>query len=206
MNLRNTHLVLFVLAAALMSVGCTAKESSRIGFISDYSNLEPVNKTSMRYLASGEEFSQYTSFIIEPVEIHFHAQAEGIKESRDDAQSLAIYMRGALVDAIADEYSVVSSPGPGVARVRIALTDIKKSSPALNTIPQSKLIGMGLGGAAMEGEIVDSQSGIQLAALIESKLGERLSLDGLSEWGDAKAVIDGWAKRLRERLDEAHGK
>jgi len=205
MRYGQTLLLVLIMAGSLCSVGCSAKKSSKVGFISDYSQLEPAGDTSMRYLAPGNLIGNYEAFIIDPVAIHFHGQAEGVKESREDAQNLAIYMRGALVDAISDKYKVVSRPGPNVARVRVALTDVKKSSPALNTLPQSKLIGMGLGGAAMEGEIVDSQSGVQLAALIESRLGERLSLDGLSKWGDAKAVIDGWAERFRDRLDEAHG-
>lgn len=205
MEYRKTFVLTLMVAVAFMSAGCSAKKSARVGFISDYSQLEPAGDTSMRYLAPGNALAKYDAFIIDPVQIHFHAQAEGKDTERQDVESMAIYMRGALVDAVADKYKIVSNPGPRVARVRIALTDVKKSSPALNALPQSKLIGMGLGGAAMEGEIIDSQSGMQLAALIESRLGERLSLEGLSKWGDAKAVIDGWAKRLRERLDEANG-
>jgi hypothetical protein len=205
MRLNQTMVLLLLVTMSLMSVGCSAKKAVSVGFISDYSNLEPAGDNSMRYLAPDNAMASYSSFIIDPVKIHYHAQAEGKDTPREDAENLAIYMRGALVDAIADKYKVVSSPAPGVARIRIALTDIKKSSPAMNVLPQTKLIGMGLGGVAMEGEIVDTQSGRQLAALIESKLGERLSLDGLSDWGDAKAIIDGWAERLRVRLDEAHG-
>jgi hypothetical protein len=29
-----------------------------------------------------------------------------------------------------------------------------------------------------------------IVPVVESQLGDRLSLDGLSEWGDAKAVMD----------------
>ena len=47
---------------------------------------------------------------------------------------------------------------------------------------------------------------VQLAAVVESQLGSRLSLDGLSTWGDAKAIMDGWAVRFRERLDQIHGR
>jgi hypothetical protein len=64
-------------------------------------------------------------------------------------------------------------------------------------------MGTGLGGASMEFEVLDSQTGVQIGAAIESQLGNRLSLKGMSKWGDAKAVMDDWAKRLRARLDEA---
>ena len=68
-----------------------------------------------------------------------------------------------------------------------------------------KLLGSGLGGASLEAEILDSVSHEQLAALVESKLGNRFRLEGLAKWGDAKRIMDNWAKWVRERLDEAHG-
>ena len=57
----------------------------------------------------------------------------------------------------------------------------------------------------MEAEMIDSQTGRQIVAVVESQIGKRLSLAGINTWGDAKAVMDDWAHRLRERLDEAHG-
>jgi hypothetical protein len=58
----------------------------------------------------------------------------------------------------------------------------------------------------MEAELVDSQTGEQIGALIESKKGSRLSLAGMTRWGDAKAAMDEWAQRFEQRLDEAHGR
>lgn len=46
--------------------------------------------------------------------------------------------------------NVVYLPVPVVARVRVALTDIEKIN-AVNILPQSSLLGVGLGSAAMEG-------------------------------------------------------
>jgi hypothetical protein len=88
----------------------------------------------------------------------------------------------------------------------VALTDIKKSKIAQNILPQTKLIGTGLGGASMEAEVLDSQTKVQLAAIVQSQLGNSLSLDGLSTWGDAKAVMEDWAVQFRERLDQIHGR
>ena len=57
---------------------------------------------------------------------------------------------------------------------------------------------------SMEGEVIDSQTGEQIGAVIQTQKGSRLSLAGVKKWGDAKAVMDEWAKRFRKRLDEAH--
>ncbi len=55
----------------------------------------------------------------------------------------------------------------------------------------------------MEAELVDSRSGRQIVALIESRMGDRLSFVSQTAWDDTRAVMDEWAGRLRKRLDEA---
>jgi hypothetical protein len=185
----------------MMSTGC-AQQIKKTGFLSDYSRLEPKDD-GMRYIDI-KRLGDYSKFIIEPVTFHLHGKGDepGMKTRIE----LANHMHNAIINAIKDRYMIVSQSAEGVARVRIAITDVKKSSPALNAIPQTKLTGVGLGGASMEGEVVDSETGEQIGAVIEGQKGKRLSMAGLSKWGDAKAVMDGWAKRFRKRLDEAHGR
>ena len=55
-----------------------------------------------------------------------------------------------------------------------------------------------------EGEIVDSVTGVQVAAGIDSETGSRLSFSGLSKWGDAEAVMTDWAQKSTKRIQEAH--
>jgi len=43
-------------------------------------------------------------------------------------------------------------------------------------LPQASLMGAGVGGAAMEAELVDSVTGKQIGAVIESRKGSRKSL------------------------------
>ena len=111
-----------------------------------------------------------------------------------------------VIEQLSADYKVVYRPGPGIARIRHALTDLQKSNPALNTVPQTKLAGLGLGAASMEGEVLDSETGEAIAAVVQSQSGSRLSLDGMSDWGDVKAIIDGWAKEFKGRFDAAHGR
>ena len=200
--------LLMLLAIAVMAVqyGCTAQRAQKTGFLSDYSRLEAQSDVSSRYLAPNNRLASYSKFIIDPVVIHFHtrSKAKG-KLKEEDLRDLKNYMHDALVKAIEDRYDIVYQPGHGVARLRSALTDLKKSGIVQNVLPISKAVGSGLGGASLEAELLDSQTGEQIGAIVESQLGKRLSLDGYSTWGDAKAVMDGWAKRFRKRLDETHG-
>jgi hypothetical protein len=203
MNKRN---LLTVLAIALVAAqcGCSAKLGRQTGFLSDYTKLDRQSDISYRYI--GPYLGRYSQFIVDPVKVHFHASSKAGKLSAENITDMQNYMHAAIVSAISDRYSIVYRPGPGVARIRVALTDLKKSKIVQNIWPGSKLAGTGLGGASLEAELVDSRDGTQIGAVVESQLGERLSLDGLSTWGDVKAIMDGWAKRLRERLDEAHGR
>ena len=200
--------LVMILAVGIMfaQCGCTAQRAKKTGYLSDYSKLEAQSDVSFRYLAPGNLLRDYSNFIIDPVVIHFHArsEAEG-KLKENEISDLKNYMHNALVTAIEARYEIVYRPGPGTARVRVAITDLKKSGIIQNILPIGKAVGSGLGGASLEAELLDSQTGTQIAALVESQLGNRLSLDGYSTWGDAKAIMNDWAKRFRKRIDEAHG-
>jgi hypothetical protein len=208
--MKNTLLIITAAAIMALQSGCQSKKITQAGFLNDYSRLETVSDTSMRYLPPPNQFRQYSQFIIDPVVIHFHTGSKAIaqrskgKLSEQDLTDLTNYMRDAIVKAVSDRYAIAYQPAPGVARVRVALTDLKKSNVLLNIYPSSKLLGLGLGAVSLEAEIIDSHTGDQIAAFVESQEGNRFSFDGLSEWGDAKAIMDRWAKRFRKHLDDAH--
>ncbi len=186
----------------IITTGCANKVRTT-GFLSDYSYLLPADG-GLRYI-NMQLLGNYSKFIIDPVVVRLYGIPLGARPDPVMSIALANYMHNAIVNVINDRYMIVSQPAAGVARVRVAITDIERSTPALNVLPQTKLTGAGLGGASMEGEIIDSQTGKQIGAVIQSQKGKMISLEGLTEWGDAKAVMDDWAKRFRKRLDEAHG-
>jgi len=196
-----------VSAVSIFFVGCVAETPRYTGFLSDYSKLESQSNTSFRYLDM-TELGKYSKFIIEPVEMRLYKSSEASSSlSQEDRTDIKSYMHAALVKALeGGPYEIVYRPGPGVARVRVAITDLKKSEIIQNTMPLTKLAGTGLGGASLEAELVDSQTHKQIGAVVESQVGDRLSLDGYATWGDAKAIMDGWAERFRARLDESRSK
>ncbi len=103
-------------------------------------------------------------------------------------------------------YRVVSAPGKGVMRLRIAITDVEESEPLLNIHPAMKLTGAGLGGASMEAEGIDSLTGERIGAIVETRSGNRISVAaGLSRMGHAKQVMRYWVERFLKNLNKAHG-
>jgi len=76
----------------------------------------------------------------------------------------------------------------------------------MNIHPATKLSGLGLGGASMEAEALDSQTGERVFAVVDTRQGKRMSIGaGLSEFGHAKQVIEHWVERFVSRVDKAHG-
>ena len=206
-----TTIIVTAVVGIFVFCGCAAKTPEVTGFLSDYSKLSAQSDTSFRYAAPGNKLGNYSKFIIDPVETRFYtgskAEAKTAKGklSEEDIAKIKNYMRNALVKTIGDRYEVVQKPGPGVARMRVAITDLKKSGIAQNILPITKVAGTGLGGASLEAELIDSETHKQLGAIVESQVGKRLSLDGYSTWGDAKGIMNSWAKRFRDHLDKAHG-
>ena len=191
---------LLILIAIGVMTGLAGCESSSppsqmpvTGFLSDYSGLEQISDTSYRYINPKYDLGNYTRFIVDPVEIVFNEQAKAKVKSWDEKEKLRAYMHKTFVSTLEPRYAAVAQqPGPKTARIRIALTNVQRSTP------------IKLGSASMEAELLDSQTNEQIAAIIESQ--EKGSPFGeYYDWENAKAIMDDWAKRLYNRLEEAHG-
>jgi hypothetical protein len=194
------------MGTVLLFAGCKATEPQKSGFIGDYSKLQQVSENSLVYV-NNQKLGQYSKFIVDKVQTRFPDANDEEKMNTAAVANLENRMRGAITsDLEHNGYQVVEQPGPGVARIRLALTDIKKGKPVFNVIPYSAIIGVGLGGATAEAEILDSQTHEQIAAAVESQLGKRFTLSGLSRYGNAETTIDDWAQRIVMRINYSHGR
>lgn len=196
-----------LIVAAAMFVGC-AQEMADSGFLRDYSALKPnpAMDGALYYQHPSKSLKEYRRFIIEPVVIHFAPNAAGTGIDPDELKELADYWREEAVKALSQRYQVVTVPGPGVLRIRAAITGIKKTTAVFNIHPAMKASGIGLGGASMEAEALDSQTGERIVAVVDSRMGSRLGVvSGLQTYGHAKEVLGFWVDRFVTRLDEAHG-
>jgi hypothetical protein len=195
--------VLMVVAVGLMLIqcGCGSSGVSKTGFLTDYSRLREESGSTLRYI-NQQALARYSNFIVDRVEVHFHsgAKSQG-KLTRKEINDLTNYMHARIVRAVEDSGKRIAyQPAAGVARLRVALTDITKSTAA-SLVPQAKLLGVGLGGASMEAEIVDSMTGEQIGAVVEAQKGSKIPFANLGEWDAARQVMNDWAKRLQKRLE-----
>ena len=181
--------------------GCGSEELQQAGFLSDYSRLRPKNDYSMVYI-NETLLKKYSAFIVDPVQMHLMHEAESTKKlTAAQKVELRNYMQKKLAAAVRKTgKDVVYSRAKNVAVIRTALTDIQKTD-LVNVVPIGSVAGIGVGGASVEFEIVDSMTGQQIAAAIESKKGSRIPFTNMGNWATAKSIMDDWAKRLQARLE-----
>ena len=165
-----------------------------------------IQNDNLRYV--GERVSEYDGFIIDPIAILFERDPENQVFTDKEIENLKQHAIDELTKQLTkdDGYAVVNEPGEGVARIRIGLVEVDDTIGILNVSIYTKVTGLGLGGASVEGEMVDSVTGEQIAAAIRWGSGSRVARAGYSHTGDAKIMFDKWAKQFRKQLDELHGR
>jgi len=202
------------------------------GFLGDYSQLQARPDSQLIYNYVYEkpdtDFAVYGKFLIEAVTVFPSKDADFKGINANDLALLQKYFRDALVKALTENkgYQVVEEPGPGVLRIRAAFTDLVPVNSVMNTattlIPQARLLSGVIGAATgsnlyvgqvgIEAEFLDAQTNERLAAVASKQAGKKYvpltgkKFDPAGTWGQVEQAMDYWAKKLRQRVDQLHGK
>jgi hypothetical protein len=210
---------LFLVAVLLLS-GCAAsgmKDVKQTGFFADYGQLQPGgdDRAALIYVNPDVDFKPYTKLMFERVSVFLSPTSESREIDPTILKELTDFYQNALLEAVKDGYEVVDQPGPDVLWVRVAITDMVPSNPTANTLSSIIPVGLvvagatkavsdanlGTGEAATEMEVLDSMTKERLAAAVERRQGGKAAFRG--KWEDTKRAFEYWAKRFRQRLDEA---
>ena len=205
-NFVKAGMFIVAVSIALLQLGCE-KSVVKTGFLSDYDKLETKSASSLQYV-NNRVLDRYSRFIVDPVNVRFQADSQAVKSqeegklSQSQIDDMTEYMHDSIVAAVMRSGNVVvNKSGPGIARIRSAFTDIDKSY-LVSYFPLTKMTGTGVGGASLEAEIVDSLTGEQIGAIVESQQGSTEPFDGLGDWDAAKQVMDEWSRRFEMRLSQ----
>jgi hypothetical protein len=211
-----------LLISALLLGGCAAggmKKVEQSGFLGDYSQLQPGGKdrAALLYIKPGVNLRSYDKIMFDRVVVVISDDVEYRAIDPALLKELTDYYQEALFNAVKNGYQVVDQPGPGVLRVRTAITDLKPSKPVANTLSSVTPPGiaaslavkiasddnLGTGEAGTEFEVLDAMTGERLAAGVDRRQGGKAIFHG--KWDDTKDAFDFWAKQFSTRLDELRG-
>ena len=173
---RKINSLLFVLLITFIGCQTTSEWPQLTGFLDSYAGMYRSNDVEGVFVIKhkAKNVTDYSQFLIDPVTIQLTPDAEAYKMERKDLERIARGFRSDIKRALAKNYTVVESPGAGVLRVRLAITDILKRSSA------------GSSKGLVEAEFVDTLTKERIAAVVTSAEG---------------MFLDEWASLLKGRLD-----
>jgi hypothetical protein len=213
--MRSFHrLALLVTAGTVFAVcSCSSGSQSPSGFLSNYKQLNAGFGTAdavATYVKPGVDFNAYDSVILDPVTTV--VAAPGLSPAV--CEQLAVNLGNSLASQIGGSFKIVSSPSPTTLRIRTALTDVIEGqqggipTATVHSAPHATLTGaIGseavaafISHVAFEGEILDSQTGERLAALIDHRLGVKRDASAATSWAAVRSALDQAVIRLRDRF------
>lgn len=203
------------LAGAVLLSGCTSSGSlgiggdgggvvasdaaaiSRTGFLSDYARLRPApgGEGMLCWRDANVDWRRYDKVLIERIQVYLKPGGKPSPIDPTDLKTLLDYFHGALVKAITPEAQVVNRAGPGVLRVRIALTELTPTNPleslAGTAVPYGFVAEIGSGAATgrpagstpymgdtgLAAQFRDGASGRVVAECADNEIGRKYAAD-----------------------------
>ena len=214
-----------VIGSAVRAQEAADQQQTSDPFLGDYAGLAPDAKNGdlLLYEKDPTVLKKYNKFIFDPITIYLLPEARDRGIDPDDLERLAKYFQQAVKDELAKSgtYQIVTAPGPDVAELRVAITNVEPTGGGKNAAVKGAATAATVGGApgasllvprlsvgrvSIEGEILDSVSGERLVAFVTGKSGRRWfsGLNTFKKWGDVEAAFRSWAKAFRARLDGVH--
>jgi len=203
-------LVILAVAVGVPGVACATDnlvhKDQYSGFLKDYSQLKEekdANKEPvMRYINSKLVSGAYNKIIIDPVVFYPEPHADENVDA-DTLSQIKDYFDKDLRQKIGEQAAIVDQAGPGVVRMRVAISAVADEAAALKPyqyIPFAFLlhaVKKAAGKSAMDAdlfaelELVDSQSGERLGAVVKKGIGTEVKEEKEgADKGEKKVVLD----------------
>lgn len=161
----------------------------------------------MRWLKPEVDQTKYRKFMVDYVVFALAEDSAYKGINGDEMKKLGDAASEAFVKAINKHFPVVSEPGPDVARLKVAIVDLKQSRPALSAVTTVIPVGLGIslvkkgatdawtGSGAIRAELLalDSMTNEVIAAAWDeytAGFGERFT-----KWGSVEEAFTYWGNR-----------
>jgi Protein of unknown function (DUF3313) len=171
------------------------------------------------YLNPNANWGSYTKMILDPVTIWAGRDSNMDKASPKEQKALADSFYTDLYNAAAKRCKMVTEPGPGTMRWKIALVDASSANPFMNTLstyePHVHLLDIlagyafndgvayWVGEATAEGYAKDATTGALLWEGQDKRAGTKAwGRDTFNSWNDVDNAFKAWAAQFAKRLGE----
>ncbi len=209
-----------LLVAVLISSCATTPQGT--GFLGAYArNLQPGPEggAKQRWLKPGVDFTKYNKLMVDSVVFYFAEDSESKAIDPEKMKELSDIFNQEFVQALKEKINIVAEPGPGTARLRVAITKLKLNNPALSTLSTvTSVTPIGLGVNLLKRGATGSWAGSGMTAaefmVLDTATNDVIAVaadeqasgftERYSEMGGVKAALKFWAERLTLFVDEAH--
>lgn len=129
--------LLAAISGLLLLTGCASTRPTPYAGLASSPQLrpnpeDPSGRVPYQY-ASNVKWREYSSVVLEPVEIYSGADGQFEDISAQEKEALAQYMDAHFQKALAGRFTLVNAPSPQALRVRVTLTGAKSNTRFLST-------------------------------------------------------------------------
>ena len=199
------------------------KEMKKSGFLQDYSkltNADPMKKVDWIYIKEDTDWANYKKMMLDDVVFFASEDADYKGLEAQEMVDLGKAFHQAFISNLTGAVEFTDKPGPDVMRIRLAITNLKPNNSFTGTVTTIVPVGLavstvkylatgshiGIGSVAVEAELVDSQSGMVLAAMIDEEMGKKYKIvKGMSKWAQIYDIFNKWGQTFRARWDKRVG-
>jgi Protein of unknown function (DUF3313) len=207
----------------LVAGGCVhrhaAPPAEMSGCLDDYALLGEggPDDQALVYRAPDANWAAYDKVLLEPVTLWRSGRKSLEPVPKEDLLRLVSDFQSAVRTGLGEGFRVVDQAGPGVMRIRLAITDARASDPVLDILTARRGTGRPhpagdgplhpetrrfLVSARIEGEIRDAQTNALLAERVDR---HRRDAPALETWAEVDRMFAHWAERACARSEGRTG-
>lgn len=212
---------LVVLVGLMLLAGCATTPREKSGFLGEYfQKLEPGPEggAKMSWRKSGIDHTKYNKFMVDYVVFVLAEDSEYKAIDGDEMKTLGDAASLAFVNALKEKYTVVSTPGPDVARLKLAIIGLKQSRPVASAVTTVIPVGLAVSVVKKGATGAWTGSGATQAELmaLDSRTNEVIGVaydeykagftERFSKWGSVEEAFKFWGERFVKYLDNLRSK
>ena len=210
-NILRISSLIMIFALAMPAAARDIKTRDFSGWLEDYDSLVYVEERNAFIFSNTALRGSYEKVLLEPVALY---SKTGKADSEQAAKAVA-YLSEGLEKMLEEKGIRGSEPGPGVVRLKIAITGVEKTKEELkahNLIPVSAVF-RGAQAATgnvptyiatmFEGEAIDSVSGERVMAIVTKGIEETEKRSGdILTFEDLKPTLDKWLAQYSRTMED----